>query len=99
MFFPQFLLNNYTVDAMKKVESIRAKRQALHIKTRLKKGVELRKLADIKEVEKNMSLIKAPDALLKRKNQQLMEVEETSDVEVDVENDAEEEMLMETVEE
>ncbi|XP_040017729.2 putative ribosome biogenesis protein RLP24 [Gasterosteus aculeatus] len=51
-----------TVEAMKRVEEIRRKRQARFIMNRLKKGKQLDKEAAITEVKKNIHLIKAPHA-------------------------------------
>ncbi|KAM3926250.1 putative ribosome biogenesis protein RLP24 [Leptodactylus fuscus] len=51
-----------TVDAMKRVEEIKQKRQARFIMNRLKKGKELEKAQDIKEVKQNIHLIRAPHA-------------------------------------
>ena len=64
------------MEAMKKVESIKQKRQALFINNRLKKGKELRKEQDIKDVEKHLNLIEAPKAVLKKKDQILTEEHE-----------------------
>ncbi|OQV17167.1 putative ribosome biogenesis protein RLP24 [Hypsibius exemplaris] len=86
-----------TVDAMKRIEEIQQKRKAQHIIKRLQKGVEDRKKADRKLVEKNMHVLKSPAAKLSRKGQQLMEIEEESDfeeekavMEVEVEDEDEE---------
>ena len=51
-----------TVEAMKKVEEIKRKRQTQFIMNRLKKGKELQKAQDIKEVKQNIHLIRAPHA-------------------------------------
>ncbi|KAG1938340.1 putative ribosome biogenesis protein RLP24 [Pimephales promelas] len=51
-----------TMEAMKKVEVIKTKRQARFIINRLKKGKELGRVAVISEVKKNIHLIKAPHA-------------------------------------
>jgi len=51
-----------TVNAMKKVEEIRQKRSALHIMHRFKKARVLDKEKDLKEVQKNLSLIRSPAA-------------------------------------
>uniref|UniRef100_A0A8D0GHA8 Probable ribosome biogenesis protein RLP24 n=1 Tax=Sphenodon punctatus TaxID=8508 RepID=A0A8D0GHA8_SPHPU len=53
---------NKTVDAMKRVEEIKRKRQAKFIMNRLKKSKELQKAQDIKEVKQNIHLIRAPHA-------------------------------------
>ncbi|GFS23592.1 ribosome biogenesis protein RLP24, partial [Elysia marginata] len=49
-----------TVKAMQRIEEIKTRRQNHFIANRLKKGKELRKLADQVEVEKNIHLIKSP---------------------------------------
>uniref|UniRef100_A0A8C2JLS0 Probable ribosome biogenesis protein RLP24 n=1 Tax=Cyprinus carpio TaxID=7962 RepID=A0A8C2JLS0_CYPCA len=51
-----------TMEAMKKVEAIKNKRQARFIMNRLKKGKELDDAANISEVKKNIHLIRAPHA-------------------------------------
>merc|ERR1711915_112042 len=51
-----------TVQAMKKVEEIKLKRQARFIMNRLKKGKQLEKEEAINEVKKNIHLIRAPHA-------------------------------------
>ncbi|XP_054995900.1 probable ribosome biogenesis protein RLP24 [Sorex araneus] len=53
---------NKTIDAMKRVEEIKQKRQAKFIMNRLKKHKELQKVEDIKEVKQNIHLIRAPIA-------------------------------------
>uniref|UniRef100_A0A8C9G9E8 Uncharacterized protein n=1 Tax=Piliocolobus tephrosceles TaxID=591936 RepID=A0A8C9G9E8_9PRIM len=54
------LTNFFVVDAMKRVEEIKQKRQAKFIMNRLKKNKELQKVQDIKEVKQNIHLIRAP---------------------------------------
>ncbi|KAL1782425.1 putative ribosome biogenesis protein RLP24 [Sigmodon hispidus] len=49
-----------TIDAMKRAEEIKHKRQAKFIMNRLKKNKELQKVQDIKEVKQNIHLIRAP---------------------------------------
>merc|ERR1711976_135002 len=73
-----------TVKAMKRIEEIKEKRKAQHILNRLKKGKELRKADDIREVEKNIHLIRAPGAkqkTLEKKLVQVIKVEEDEDME------------------
>merc|ERR1711931_477792 len=83
-----------TLGAMKRIDEIKIRRQNQHIINRLKKGKEVRKMADIKEVQKNINLIRPPAAALKRKRQA-----EKGKVEVSMESDEEEEeMAMEEVE-
>ncbi|XP_042332905.1 probable ribosome biogenesis protein RLP24 [Sceloporus undulatus] len=73
-----------TVDAMKRVEEIKQKRQATFIMNRLKKGKELQKAQDIKEVKQNIHLLRAPHAgktkqLEEKMVQQLQETVEMED--------------------
>lgn len=50
---------------MKKVETIKQKRQGAYIMQRLRKGRELEQERDIKEVQRDLSLIRSPAAGLK----------------------------------
>lgn len=61
---------------MKKVEKIKHKRSALHILNRFKKAKVLEKEKDLKEVQKNLSLIRSPAAGLIRKKVQEKYIEE-----------------------
>ncbi|GAV07791.1 hypothetical protein RvY_17590 [Ramazzottius varieornatus] len=70
-----------TVDAIKRIDEIKQKREAQHILKRLQKGVEDRKQMDRKQIQKSMHMLKSPAAKLSRKGQQLMEIEEHSDYE------------------
>ena len=54
------------VDAMKRVEEIKNKRQAQHIYDRWKKAKEIEKQKDIREVQRDLALIRSPAAGLKR---------------------------------
>ncbi|XP_016306262.1 probable ribosome biogenesis protein RLP24 [Sinocyclocheilus anshuiensis] len=72
-----------TVEAMKKVESIKNKRQARFILNRLKKGKELEKAADITEVKKNIHLIRAPHAGHAKQLEDKMVQKLAEDVEMD----------------
>ena len=74
-----------TVRAMKRIEEIKVKRQNQFIFNRLKKGKELRKEADIKEVEKNVHLIKSPAAKTKRLEKKMVQVIKEEDVDMDEE--------------
>lgn len=84
-----------TVDAMKKIESIRQRRTNTHIMQRLRKGRELETERDIKEVQRDMALIKSPAAGLKQRK--LLEEEEEkqdqSDAEMEVVEDGGEVVL------
>ena len=62
---------------MKKVETIKQKRQANYIMQRLRKGRELEEQRDVKEVQRDLSLIKSPAAGLKdRKEKEKETVDE-----------------------
>lgn len=63
------------VEAMKRVEEIKNKRQAQHIYDRWKKAKEIEKQKDIKEVKRDIALIRSPAAGLKRPAKD-MEVDE-----------------------
>ena len=59
--------NNFTiffllVEAMKRVEEIKEKRQAHHIKERQKKARSIERMKDVKEVQRDLALIKSPAA-------------------------------------
>lgn len=71
---------------MKKVETIRQRRQNLHIMQRLHKGRELEEERDIKEVKRDLSLIRSPAAGLKEKKKQEEAVEEQEQMYVDAES-------------
>lgn len=68
-----------TIEAMQKVETIKVNRQNQFILNRLKKGKELRKEADIKEVQKNINLIKSPAASTAKLQQALVHVTQEED--------------------
>ncbi|CAL7944813.1 unnamed protein product [Xylocopa violacea] len=67
---------NNAVEAMKKVETIKQRRQNLHIMQRLRKGRELEQERDIKEVQRDLSLIRSPAAGLKERKKLEAEQEE-----------------------
>lgn len=68
---------------MKKVETIRQRRQNLHIMQRLRKGRELEQERDIKEVQRDLSLIRSPAAGLKERKKQEEAAEEQEQMHVD----------------
>ncbi|XP_077256052.1 ribosomal protein L24-like [Temnothorax americanus] len=86
---------NKTVQAMKKVETIRQRRQNLHIMQRLHKGRELEQERDIKEVQRDLSLIRSPAAGLKerKKQEEAAEEQEQMHVEEDSGNELEAEAV------
>lgn len=79
-----------TVEAMKKVETIRQRRQNLHIMQRLRKGRELEQEVDVKEVQRNLSLIRSPAIGLKERMRQEEANEEHEQMEA--EDEASEEL-------
>ncbi|XP_078046348.1 ribosomal protein L24-like [Augochlora pura] len=58
---------NKTMEAIKKVETIKQRRQNLHIMQRLRKGREIEQECDVKEVQRDLSLIRSPAAGLKER--------------------------------
>ncbi|XP_066254468.1 probable ribosome biogenesis protein RLP24 [Euwallacea similis] len=73
-----------TVEAMKKVEKIRQKRQGAYIMQRLRKGRELEQERDIKEVQRDLALIRSPAVGLKqRQDQQMAEDSKLSESETE----------------
>ncbi|XP_033729313.1 probable ribosome biogenesis protein RLP24 [Pecten maximus] len=74
-----------TVKAMKRIEEIRVKRQNQHILNRLKKGKELEKANDIKEVEKNIHLIRSPAAKSKLLEKRMVQVIKEENMDMDEE--------------
>lgn len=81
---------------MKKVEVIRQRRQNLHIMQRLRKGRELEQEKDIKEVQRDLSLIRSPAAGLKERKKQEEAAEEQEQMHVD--EDSSNELEAEAVE-
>ena len=71
-----------SIKAMKRIDEIRIKRQNQYILNRLKKGKELRKEADVKEVEKNIHLIRAPGAKGKQLERKMVQVIKEEDVDM-----------------
>lgn len=78
-----------TVEAMKQVETIRQRRQNLHIMQRLRKGRELEQEIDVKEVQRDLPLIRSPAIGLKKRmeqeeaNEEHEQMEASSDEEVE----------------
>merc|ERR1719189_2588722 len=58
------------------------KRQAHHIHERQHKGRAIERMKDVKEVQRDLALIKSPAAGMKRANED-MELEQESDTEID----------------
>merc|ERR1711915_847783 len=68
---------------MQRVEEIKNKRQAHHIFQRMKMAKKIQKAKDIKEVERDLALIKSPAAGLKKANDEALEGEMEDDTEID----------------
>jgi len=68
-----------SVAAMKKVEEIKVKRQNQFLLTRLKKGKQLRKVADIKEVKESMHLLRPAAAKTSRLEKRMVQVIEEAE--------------------
>jgi large subunit ribosomal protein L24e len=71
---------------MKRVEKIRQHRQAQYMMQRLRKGRELETQRDIKEVQRDLSLIRSPAARLKQRRameESIVEEIHESDVEME----------------
>ena len=49
-----------TLAAMKRVEEIRQKRTNRFIKNRLKKGIQLQRKSDLKDIERGIHLLRGP---------------------------------------
>lgn len=71
------------IEAMKKVEQIKQKRQATYIMQRLRKGREIEQERDVKEVQRDLSLIKSPAAGLKERKQKEAEEMQVSEEEME----------------
>ena len=65
------------------MEEIKNKRQAHHIFQRMKLAKKIQKAKDIKEVERDLALIKSPAAGLKKANKLENEGEMEEDTEID----------------
>lgn len=60
-----------TIEAMKTVEAIKLKRQAHHIHERQHKGRAIERMKDVKEVQRDLALIKSPAAGMKRASKEM----------------------------
>ncbi|XP_011553327.2 probable ribosome biogenesis protein RLP24 [Plutella xylostella] len=70
-----------TIEAMKKVEEIRQRRSNTYIMNRLRKGREVEWQRDVREVQRDISLIRSPAAGLKQRQAE----EEEAEMEVEPE--------------
>jgi len=60
-----------TIEAMKTVTAIKLKRQAHHIHERQHKGRAIERMKDVKEVQRDLALIKSPAAGMKRASKEM----------------------------
>merc|ERR1711972_714816 len=72
-----------TITAMQRVEEIKNKRQSHFIFQRMKAAKKIQKAKDIKEVERDLALIKSPAAGLKKANAEMLEDEMEDNAEID----------------
>ena len=70
-------------DLLQRIEEIKNKRQAHHIFQRMKAAKKIQKAKDIREVERDLALIKSPAAGLKKANKEMTEEEMENDTEID----------------
>ncbi|CAB4062828.1 RP-L24e [Lepeophtheirus salmonis] len=67
-----------TITAMKRVEEIKNKRQAKYIYDRMKRAKKIQDEKDVKEVQRDMALIRSPAAGLKRPAKE-MDIDDTEE--------------------
>lgn len=56
---------NKTIDAVNKINAIKEKRERHHVMQRLRKGTDVEVEMDVRDVQKNISLVRSPAAGLK----------------------------------
>jgi len=69
-----------TIEAMKRVEGIKQKRQAHYIRERQHKAKAIERMKDVKEVQRDLALIKSPAAGMKRAAKD-MELDDDEEIE------------------
>jgi large subunit ribosomal protein L24e len=72
------------VEAMKHVEAIKQKRQSHHVMQRLRKGKELERERDIKEVHRDMALIRSDAAGMRERMEESI-IEEVHEPDTEME--------------
>ena len=89
-----------TVKAIKRIEEIKQKRQANYVMKRLRRGRVFERERDLKEVKRDLALIKSPAAGIKRnKNKGKVIVTRENDDEMESEDDtSEDEQMQQTSE-
>ena len=78
---------NETVDAIKKIETIKQKRQNWYIMQRLRKGTEMEHKRDVREVERDITLIRSAVASTSKVEESEMDVENESDCEMVIDDE------------
>jgi large subunit ribosomal protein L24e len=65
-----------TIDAIKKINEIKERREKHFVMERLRKGTQREIHNDVRDVQKNISLIRAPEGIRKKEQDKAMELEE-----------------------
>ncbi|KAG5683146.1 hypothetical protein PVAND_012444 [Polypedilum vanderplanki] len=65
-----------TIDAIKKINEIKERRERHFVMERLRKGTQREIHNDIRDVQKNLSLIRAPEGIRKKDTEDEMKMEE-----------------------
>ncbi|KAI5695729.1 probable ribosome biogenesis protein RLP24 isoform X1 [Diaphorina citri] len=86
---------NKTVEAIKKVEHIKTKRQNLYLAQRLRKAREVETARDIKAVQRDIAILNDPTEAIKAKKKRMVEAGIVEEIH-ESENEAEENMEVDT---
>jgi len=73
-----------SINAMQRVEEIKNKRQAHHIFQRMKMAKKIQKVKDIKEVERDLALIKSPAAGLRQAMVKSRQAQEEGEMDTEI---------------
>ncbi len=84
---------NETIEAIKRIDSIKQKRESHYLWQRLKKGTVFERERDRKEVKRDMALIKSPAAGLRVKRKAKVIVERETDHQKEEESDEDQQMV------
>ena len=88
-----------TVKAIQRIEEIKQKRQANYVMKRLRRGRVFERERDLKEVKRDLALIKSPAAGIKRnKNKGKVIVTRENDDEMESEDSSQDEQMQQTSE-
>jgi len=69
-----------TIDAIKKVNEIKERRERHYVMERLRKGTQREIHNDVRDVQKNIALIRAPEGIRKKDKQMETEQEEEEEI-------------------